>query len=220
MIKLTIQILLADDHPVFRAGLKNIIEQDNEFTVIGEARSGKEIIELSKKLTSDLIVMDINMPEMDGIEATRQLIKENPSLKILVLTMYSDEAYLEEVLSAGASGYVLKEAVDTELISAIRIVLRGDTYIYPTLIPHLYKKQSNKSKEVKNDPFQIILSERESDVLKYISLGYTQKEISELLNISIKTVDTYKTRVMEKVGSKKRSDLVRFAIEQGLLDNL
>lgn len=208
-------LFIVDDHPVFRAGLKTILMTESDFTIIGEAQSGEEAIEKLKTISPDIIVMDINMPGKDGIETTREIRKENKNLKIILLTMYSDEAYLKEGLNAGAQGYVLKRAVDTELITAIRTVLNNEHYIYPTMIPYLYKQneEDNESKL----PNKSILSQRETEVLKLIALGYTQKEIGEELFLSIKTVETYKTRIMEKLGETKRSSLVKYAIKHNLI---
>lgn len=212
-----IKVLLVDDHPVFRSGLKNILIAENDYYIIGEASTGREAVLLMKEIEPDIIIMDVSMPDMDGIEATREILKLNKNTKILILTMYSDEAYLKAGLAAGASGYVLKRAVDTELVAAIRTVLKGENYIYPTLIPSLYKNKLQKVDEY-SEPNEVdLLSQREKEVLKFIALGYTQKEIAESLSVSIKTVETYKTRIMEKTGADKRSMLVRFALKHGIL---
>lgn len=212
--------MLADDHPVFRSGLKNIIlttDEKLEYKVVCEAHNGKVAVDMALEMEPDIIIMDINMPEMDGIEATRAIKEALPNTKILILTMYSDEAYLKEGLKAGASGYVLKRAVDTELISAIQTVLNGEAYIYPTLIPSLYNRSTESNSVQEPDEEEDLLSPREKEVLKYIALGYTQKEISTELFISIKTVDTYKTRIMEKIGASKKSNIVRYALKHGIL---
>ncbi|OIJ12539.1 DNA-binding response regulator [Anaerobacillus alkalilacustris] len=220
---MTIKIMLADDHPVFRSGLKNIILTEKDFEIVAEAENGNIAIEKAEKYTPDIIIMDINMPQKDGIEATKIIKEKVPDTKILILTMYSDEAYLKEGLNAGASGYVLKRAVDTELIAAVQTVLRGEHYIYPTLIPSLYAKP-NESEQESEQESEVgsevdLLSPREREVLKYIALGYTQKEISTELFISIKTVDTYKARIMEKIDAKKKSNLVRYALKHGIISS-
>lgn len=209
------KLMIVDDHPVFRAGLKSILLNVSDFTIIGEAQSGEEAIEKLQMITPDIIVMDISMPGKDGIETTKEIRKTNKTMKILLLTMYSDEAYLKEGLAAGAQGYMLKRAVDTELISAIRMVLNNEHYIYPTLIPYLYKNTEEKNETyTSNKP---ILSQRETEVLKLIALGYTQREVGEELFLSTKTVETYKTRIMEKLGETKRSALVKYAIKHNLI---
>ncbi|WP_084787843.1 response regulator transcription factor [Anaerobacillus alkalidiazotrophicus] len=216
---MTIKIMLADDHPVFRSGLKNIILTEKDFEIVAEAENGNIAIEKAEKYTPDIIIMDINMPQKDGIEATKIIKEKVPDTKILILTMYSDEAYLKEGLNAGASGYVLKRAVDTELIAAVQTVLSGEHYIYPTLIPSLYAKPNESEQESEVGSEVDLLSPREREVLKYIALGYTQKEISTELFISIKTVDTYKARIMEKIGAKKKSNLVRYALKHGIISS-
>ncbi|GAM12297.1 response regulator transcription factor [Mesobacillus selenatarsenatis] len=209
------KLFIVDDHPVFRAGLKTILMSESDFSIIGEAQSGEEILQKLKEKEPDLIVMDINMPGKDGIETTREIRKLNKNVKILLLTMFSDEAYLKEGLAAGAQGYVLKRAVDTELINAIRMVIGGEHYIYPTLIPYLYKQADEAVEALEHAKPH--LSQRETEVLKLTALGYTQREISEELFVSIKTVETYKTRIMEKIGATKRSGLVKYAIKHNLI---
>lgn len=197
--------MLADDHPVFRSGLKSILlaSEKLRFDIVCEAENGQEAVDLALEMEPDIIIMDINMPEKDGIEATKIIKEKLPDIKVLILTMYTDEAYLKAGLKAGASGYVLKRAVDTELVSAIQTVLNGEHYIYPTLIPSLYGKTILSETEIDQVHAEELLSPREKEVLKFIALGYTQKEISAELFISIKTVDTYKTRIMEKIGARE-----------------
>ncbi|GBF10492.1 response regulator transcription factor [Tepidibacillus sp. HK-1] len=216
-----IKVLLADDHPMFRSGLKSVIISDPQLEVVGEVSRGDEAVTQAIIKRPNIIIMDINMPGIDGIEATKQIKEKNRDTKVILLTMYSDEAYLKEGLKAGASGYVLKKAVDMELLSAIRTVLNGENYIYPTLIPSLFTKSVNHDQEEKNDEgvLEEILSTREKEVLKYIALGYTHQEIADTLFISAKTVDTYKSRIMEKINVKKRSDLVRYALKQGIISH-
>lgn len=209
------KLFIVDDHPVFRAGLKTILMSETDFEIIGEAQSGEEALQKLNEMEPDIIVMDISMPGKDGIETTKEIRKSNSKVKILLLTMFSDEAYLKEGLASGAQGYVLKRAVDTELINAIKIVLNGEHYIYPTLIPYLYKQADEKVEASETDKPH--LSQRETEVLKLIALGYTQREISEELFVSIKTVETYKTRIMEKIGATKRSRLVKYAIKHNLI---
>lgn len=212
-----IKVLLADDHPVFRSGLKSVIQADDNLQIIAEVSNGKDAVIESKLKNPDIVIMDVNMPGIDGIEATKQIKEINPKIKVLILTMYSDEAYLKEGLKAGASGYVLKKAVDTELLSAINIILNDENYIYPTLIPSLYSANADNV-ENDNDIPDDLLSKRENEVLKYIALGYTHQEIADTLFISIKTVDTYKARIMEKLNVNKRSELVRYALKNNLID--
>ncbi|MDF2922387.1 MAG: nreC [Paenibacillaceae bacterium] len=210
----SIRVLLVDDHPLFRSGLKNVLLADPMFDVIGEASRGDEAILLAKNCKPDLVIMDVSMPIMDGIECTRQIKKHDPSIKVLMLTTYSDDAYWQESMQAGASGYVLKRAVDTELIIAIRTVMEGEHYVYPTLLGGFCKpKQEPEGLDVEDD----ILSPREKEVLMLIALGHTQQEIAEQLAVSIKTVDSYKTRIREKLNMTKRSDMVRYALKHNII---
>lgn len=214
------RIMLVDDHPVFRSGLKHILCTESDYHVIAEADDGESAIDMVGDILPDIIIMDISMPGMDGIEVTRDIKRRLPDVRILMLTMYADEAFLKESLDAGASGYVLKRAVDTELVHAVKLVMNGEHYIYPTLIPKLYHANQAQQDAVSPDSSQAVeLSQREQEVLKYIALGYTQKEISTELFISIKTVDTYKKRVMEKIGSKKKSALVRYALKHHIINH-
>lgn len=210
----SIRVLLADDHPMFRSGLKNVLQADPIFDIIGEASRGDEAVLLAKGLMPDLVIMDVSMPVMDGIESTRHIKQHDPKIKVLMLTTYSDDAYWQESLEAGASGYVLKRAVDTELIIAIRAVMDGERYVYPTLLGGFCKpKQQTEGPEVGED----VLSPREKEVLVLIALGHTQQEIAEQLAVSIKTVDSYKTRIREKLNMTKRSDMVRYALKHNII---
>lgn len=210
------KILLADDHTLFRSGLKMILGRSEEFEVIAEAADGAEVLDfiLKVKRAVDLIIMDIRMPGRDGLETLAEIRKRNFKIPVLLLTMYSDEAFLRTGMETGANGYILKKAVDSELLTAVRTVLGGEAYVYPTLVPLLYQKP------VENIALQgetETLSPREVEVLRYIALGYTQREIGEKLFISGKTVDTYKTRIQKKLKIEKRSQLVRYAIERKII---
>lgn len=211
-----IQVLLADDHPLFRSGLTRMLQSEYGFEVVGETSRGDEAVRLAAELKPDLAILDVSMPGMDGIEATRRIKALQPGIKILILSMYSDDAYWREAMEAGASGYVLKRAVDTELMIAIRNVLDGEHYVYPTLLGGFCKfRQETPEPEPEED----VLSPREREVLKYIALGHTQQEIADLLHVSIKTVDSYKTRLMEKLGFAKRSELVRYALKHNIISD-
>lgn len=206
-----IKILLADDHTILRTGLVHMLEK--HFDVVGQASTGEEAISLALHLKPDVIIMDVNMPDLDGIEATKQIRKKNPVIKVLMLTMYSDKAFLKAALEAGASGYVLKKAADTELITAVNTIIKGESYIYPTLVQGLLS--SNWRKE--NSYNEVLLSQREKEVLKYIALGHTHQEIADKMFVSVKTVETYKGRIAEKLNIKKRSDYVRYAMQHNLI---
>lgn len=212
------RIVLADDHALFRSGLRMILEKGGGIEVAGEASCGEEAIRLVHDGcgTVDLVVLDINMPDMDGIEVAEAIRTFDGKVGILMVTMYEDEAYLKAALKAGANGYVTKQAVDEELITAVNAILEGRTYIYPTLASLLYDAPSEKGEEPGASPD--VLSAREQEVLCHLALGYTQREIGEILFISEKTVETHKSRLMAKLGLEKRSELVRYAFEKGIVN--
>ena len=210
----TIRILLCDDHLVLRAGLKALLENEVDFVVVGEASTGEEAIERCDLLKPDVVVMDLSMPGMGGLEATRQIVKLGRS-KVLVLTMHAEEEYLLAVLEAGGSGYVRKTSADEDLTSAIRTVARDEVFLYPNAAKLLL--QGFRVKGDEGDRPIDKLTERERDVLAMTAEGFSSSEIGEKLFISPKTVDTYRSRIMEKLQLHHRSELVRFALNTGLL---
>jgi two-component system response regulator NreC len=210
-----ITILLADDHLVLRSGLKLLLESQPDLRVVGEAASGLEALDLAGSLQPDLILLDLSMPGMGGLDALPALKKFAPAAKILILTMHDDPQYLRTALKNGASGYVLKKAADGELISAIRAVLRGEMYVHPSMTRVLLDDMLPKA-DTAPDAWETI-SEREQEVLKLVALGHTSAEIAAQLNLSDKTVETYRARGMEKLGLRNRAALVRFALKKGLL---
>lgn len=214
-----IRILLADDHAVLRAGLRLLIDSKTGFRVVGEADTGTEAVEQAEKLQPDLILLDVNMPGMDGLSAIPLLRHKAPDSRILILTMHDDVSYLQQALSAGAAGYVLKKAVDSEVMLAIQTVMRGETYVHSAMTQKLLQKVEAQETphDTANDPWKT-LSERELDVLRLVALGYTNAEIASELYLSVKTVETYRARGMEKLNLQTRAQLVRAALERGLLD--
>jgi DNA-binding NarL/FixJ family response regulator len=210
------KVLIADDHAIVRAGLRALIKSEPLLELVGEATGGYETIELVKKTQPDILVLDLSMPDLDGIAVTKDLASRIPDIKILILTLHEDNALLREVMKSGASGYILKRAAETELISAIQAVMRGDMYIDPAMVPALLE-QSVKSTNHMQDSIEP-LTPREIDVLKFIVLGYTNRQIGEELCISVRTVEGHRANLSEKVGSKSRVELVRYAREQGLTD--
>lgn len=209
----SIKILLADDHTIVRQGLKLILSAHPDLQVIGEAANGKEAVELASKLKPDVILMDVAMPDLNGIEATRRIVEAQPRLKVLVLSMHKEAVYVREILRAGARGYILKDAIDTELLSAVRSVAKGDGYISPAVSGALL---SDYRKDV-NDPADL-LSAREREVLQLIAEGKTNKEVAGKLNLSVYTVDSHRGKIMEKLNLHSTGELVRFAIKHGLSD--
>lgn len=214
-----IRVLLADDHAVLRAGLRLLLTGQNEFDVVAEASTGSEALSLAEKLHPDLILLDLSMPGLGGMDVLPTLRKMVPSTKILILTMHDDPQYLRQALKHGASGYVLKKAADTELLSAIRAVMRGEVYVHPSMTRVLLEDMLPASQTVENEDTWGTLSEREQEVLKMVALGHTSAEIADKLSLSAKTIETYRARGMEKLGLRTRAALVKFALQEGLIKN-
>lgn len=212
-----ISILLADDHAVLRAGLRALLAAEHDLEVVGEAANGREAVELALQLRPDVVVMDLAMPEMSGLEATRRITAELPNTRVLALTMHAEEQYLLELLQAGGSGYVLKRSADTELMEAIRAVSRGEAFLYPGAVKMLLSEYSRDGAGGTRRHTRHELSEREEEVLKLTAEGYSNTEIAGRIYLSPKTVDTYRQRIMEKLGLHHRAELVRYALERGLL---
>ncbi len=214
-----IRLLLADDHAVLRAGLKTLFNAQPDIKVVAEAADGEETVKKSLEHRPDIVLMDITMPRLNGMEATRQIKLQNPEIKILALTMHEDENYLYQMLHAGADGYIPKKAADTELLDAIRATHRGEHFIHSSMTSGLITEM--RAKEVANlseRRVDGILSHREGEVLQLLAMGYTNQQIADKLFLSVKTVQTYKTRLQEKLGLHGRAELVRYAIQNGLLD--
>ncbi|MEX1020780.1 MAG: response regulator transcription factor [Litorilinea sp.] len=214
-----IRIVLADDHAVLRAGLAALLNTEADMQVVGEAGDGEEIVEVAAQLKPDVILLDINMPKANGLEALVVLREQVPQSRVLVLTMHDDVNYLRQVLEAGGAGYLLKHAADKELLSAIRTVYSGGTFLHPAHAQALLTPPIPPATPAEQDSLRDQLSEREIEVLRHIAFGYSNKEIGEMLIISVKTVETYKARLMEKLELRSRAALVRFALQHGLLDD-
>ena len=212
-----IQIVLADDHAILRSGLKLLLNNQDGWQVVGEASTGVQTVELVKQLQPDILILDLNMPDGDGLWVIHEMQASDLTTKILVLTMHEDGSYLQQVIQSGASGYVLKKAVDTELITAIQAVLRDEIYVHPAMTHYLLKTNLNADDTAKSDPWQQ-LSEREFDVLRRVALGYTNSEIAEELFLSVKTVETYRARAMDKLNLQTRAQLVKSAIDNKHLE--
>lgn len=211
-----IRICIADDHTVLRAGLRMLLEAQPSFKVVGEASSGAEILGLVSPGQVDLILLDLTMPGLGGLEVLPLLRKIAPETRILILTMHDDESYLRQALREGASGYVLKKAADSELIAAIHAVMRGEIYVHPSLTRALLEDILPVDHPPAVTPWDA-LSEREREVLLLVARGHTSAKIAETLNLSAKTIDTYRARGMEKLGLRSRAALVQFAIAHNLL---
>ena len=210
-----IRVMLADDHAILRSGLRALLNAEPDIEVVGEAADGQEAVALAERLRPDVVVMDIAMPRLDGLQATRQIAARLPQTRVLALTMHAEEQYLLQVLEAGGAGYVLKRSADDELLEAIRIVRRGEVYLYPSAAKMLLEayRRSDRSGESREHA----LTEREEEVLKLTAEGYSNTEIAGRIYLSPKTVDTYRQRIMEKLGLHHRAELVRYALDRGLL---
>ena len=210
-----IKIVLADDHAVLRAGLRALLNAEPDMEVIGEAANGREAVERAEVLKPDVIVMDLSMPVMGGLDATKQIKEKGLATRVLVLTVHAEQQYLLPVLQAGGAGYVLKQAADTELIQAIRTVHRGEAFLYPSAANLLLADY--RRRVVRGEDQFDGLSEREREVLKLTAEGFSSQEIADKLIISAKTVDTYRQRIMDKLDIHHRSELIRYALRKGML---
>lgn len=211
-----IRVILADDHAVVREGLKAMINAQIGMEVVGEASDGHAAVTLTSELDPDVVVVDLSMPGMTGAEVTTRLRQLSPERKILALTVHEDRSYLRMLLEAGAAGYVLKRAAAEELVHAIRAVSAGGTYLDPFLAGDLVSTFVRS--QVARENSSIELSEREAEVVRHIALGYSNKEIAAKLKLSVKTIETYKMRSLEKLGMRSRVDLVQYAARRGWLE--
>ncbi len=208
-----IRILLADDHGLVRQGFSMILGAEADMEVVGQAGNGREAVEMAEKLQPDLVIMDVTMPELNGIEATRRLSSSLPRTRVLALSMHKDSAYVREILRAGARGYLLKDSGDADLLKAVRSVAKGEGYISPAVSEAVL---SDYRRHVTN-PLDLLTS-REREVLQMIAEGKTNKEIATVLNLSVYTVEAHRGRVMEKLNLHSAGELVRFALRSGLID--
>jgi DNA-binding NarL/FixJ family response regulator len=209
-----LRVLLAEDHSVMREGLRMVVERDGGIEVVGEAEDGVAAIRLTQQLKPDVVVMDISMPELNGLKATERLKELLPDVRVLILTRHSDSSYVQQLLRSGASGYVLKRSAPDRLVRAIKRVAAGQAYLDPAIVDQVVGSISAQNRM----PHSVItLSNREEAVLRFVALGFLSKEIAADLNISIKTVETHKANAMIKMGLKNRIDIVRFAILHGWL---
>lgn len=212
---MAIRIIIADDHGILRAGLKSLLSADPNLQVVGEAANGEETLRLVNEFKPNVTIMDIGMPGNEGLEATRLVIQSSPNTKVIMLTMHEDGAVLQECLRAGAAGYIIKRAVEGELIDAIYAVNRGIIYIHPSLVPLLVARPVTTDAHKSFDPDT--LTEREIEILGLIVQGYTNREMGDALNISVRTVETHRSNLMEKLNLHSRVDLVRYAKEHKLI---
>jgi two-component system response regulator NreC len=209
-----IRVLVVDDHAVVRSGLRLLIDAEKDMETVGEAGSVRDAIFEARTSKPDLILMDVVMPGESGLEGVPKLLHERPEVKVLILSMQDDPRYLREAFAVGASGYVLKEAADTEVVTAIREVAAGGRYVHPELGARLIAADADAARKAEEDP----LSDREREVLRLLALGHTNQEIAKQLFISVRTAETHRAHIMQKLRLSSRAELVRYALERGLLD--
>jgi two-component system response regulator NreC len=209
-----IRVLIVDDHAVVRSGLHLLLDADDGIEVVGEAGDVRTAVFEAREKKPDVVLMDVVMPGQSGIEGLPLVLKEAPEAKVLVLSMQDDPRYVREAFAAGASGYVLKEAVDAEVVAAVREVASGGRYVHPALGARLVAAEAEEQARVEADP----LSEREREVMRLLALGHTNQEIATMLYISVRTAETHRAHIMQKLRLSSRAELVRYAIDQKLLD--
>jgi two-component system response regulator NreC len=211
---MSIRVLIVDDHAVVRSGLRRVLEAEDDIEVVGEAGDMRGAVFEARAQKPDVVLMDVVMPGPTGIEATPAVLKEAPEARVLVLSMQDDPRYVREAFSVGASGYVLKEAADAEVVDAVREVSGGGRYVHPALGARLVAAEAEERARADDDP----LSDREREVLRLLALGHTNQEIAEMLYLSVRTVETHRAHIMQKLRLSTRAELVRYAIDQGFLE--
>jgi DNA-binding NarL/FixJ family response regulator len=210
------KVLLVDDHAILRDGLKMVLDAQPGITVVGEAENGREALDLVEELHPDVVVMDIAMPQMNGAEATRQIKRRFPQTRVVILTMHENQQYLMQIVNAGATGAVLKRSAGSELVTAVKAAARGESFFSPSMASMLLEDYRVRLQEDEPDDADMF-TEREREVLQLVAEGKTNKEISDLLTVSIKTVQTHRAHIMEKLGAHDRTDLVRYAMRKGII---
>jgi DNA-binding NarL/FixJ family response regulator len=211
----SIRVLVVDDHAVVRTGLRRVLDAEPDIETVGEAPNAERAVFEALEHSPDVVLMDVVMPEKSGIEGMPALLQAVPDTKVLVLSMQDDPRYVREAFDAGASGYVLKEAADSEVVSAVRAVAAGERYVHPVLGARLIAAEAEERKRAEVDP----LSEREREVLRLLALGHTNQEIAKMLYISVRTAETHRAHIMQKLGLSSRAELVRYALSEGLLED-
>lgn len=212
-----IRVLLADDHTILRDGIRALLEDQEDIEVVGEAEDGQAAVRMTSQLKPDVVVMDIAMPILNGLEATRQIQRDQPRIRVLILTMHENEEYIRQVLAAGALGYVLKDAAARDLIGAIRTVYQGEAVLSPA-ITRLVIEDYLRWGDIRPQDTSNGLTPREREVLQLIAEGYTNKSIAEILSISVKTVQTHRTNLMAKLDLHDRGELIKYAIQKKIID--
>jgi two-component system response regulator NreC len=212
-----IRVILADDHRMIREGIRALLERQQDIEVVGEAADGREAVRLAVRLRPDVVVMDVSMPMLNGIEATRQIRRDCPNSRVLILTVHESEDYVAQLLAAGANGYIIKRAASEELISAIRAVFREEAFLYPSVAKVVIEDYVRQLRERGVLTAPDLLTSREREVLQLIAEGYTNREIADLLHLSIKTVQNHRSKIMKKLDLHDRGELIKYAIQHGII---
>ena len=211
---MSVRVVIVDDHAVVRAGLRMLLDAEADIETVGEAGTAREAIFEVRAQTPDVVLMDVVLPDKTGIEATPDVLKEAPDAKVLVLSMQDDPSYVRQAFAAGAAGYVLKEAADSEVVAAVREVASGGRYVHPPLGARMAASDAEATAKAAADP----LSEREREVLRLLALGHTNQEIAKMLYISVRTAETHRAHIMQKLRLNTRAELVRYALGEGLIE--
>jgi two-component system, NarL family, response regulator NreC len=212
-----IRVLIADDHGIVRTGLRLQLEQNADFEVVGEACDGREAVAMAEELAPDIVIMDIAMPNLNGIQATTQIVKKSPQTSVIILSMYSDETYLTRTLAAGAKGYLLKENAEVDLDRAVRVVAEGKPFFSPAIANTLLEDYMRQMQQRGLTDSYDLLTEREKEILQLVAEGKSNKDIASLLNLSQNTVETHRTRVMQKLGLHSTADIVLYAVRKRII---
>ncbi len=214
---LKVRVLVAEDHAVVREGIRMILDAQDDFEVVGEARDGEEAVRLARQLSPHVVVMDISMPRMNGVEATQEIKRQDPDMQVLILTMHEEESYVFQLLRLGAAGYVLKRAAATDLVEAVRAASRGEAFLYPAVARSVVQDYLDRMRSGEGTGRYDGLTDREREILVLIAEGHTNSQIADRLFISVKTVQTHRAHIMEKLDLHDRSLLVRYAVRKGLI---
>jgi len=212
-----IRILIADDHGIVRKGLRLQLEQHSDFEVVGEATEGREAVRMAEELAPDVVIMDIAMPNLNGIQATTQLVKKNPQIAVIILSMYSDETYLMRTLAAGAKGYLLKDSADVDLHRAVEVVAQGKPFFSPSIADTLLEDYMRQLQQRGLQDSYDLLTEREKEILQLLAEGKSNKDVAAVLSLSINTVETHRTRIMQKLDLHSTADIVLYAVRKGII---
>jgi two-component system response regulator NreC len=212
-----IRILIADDHGIVRKGLRLQLEQHKAFEVVGEATEGREAVRMAEELAPDVVIMDIAMPNLNGIQATTQVVKKNPQIAVIILSMYSDETYLMRTLAAGAKGYLLKDSADVDLHRAVEVVAEGKPFFSPAIADTLLEDYMRQLQQRGLQDSYDLLTEREKEILQLLAEGKSNKDVASILNLSTNTVETHRTRIMQKLDLHSTAEIVLYAVRKGII---